>query len=418
MLNRREHLQLLGLSGLPWLTPLAEQLARANEASPRGEPAQSLILLWMSGGPSQLETFDPHAGHEIGGPTKAIRTCLPEVDLAEGLEQTAEQLGAACLVRNVVSKEGDHERGAIALKTGRPPETTIVHPSIGAVLCQQLPEGTAEIPRHISILADRFPGRGGYLGPGYDAFKTNDPRDKVPDIALRVPRERFDRRTRSEAVIEQAFLQGRTGSAAAAIHREQSERAQRMMVSDQLTAFEVQRESQALLSAYGDTPFGRGCLAARRLIEVGVRCVEVTLSGWDTHANNFEGCAEQLQKLDSALATLLRDLRERKLLERTIVMCCGEFGRTPKINRLEGRDHWPTGFSVLLAGGQLRRGHVEGATDHEGKAIKIDEGTRVDDLHATVLHALGVNPGLELQTPIGRPMKLSDGQVLRHLLAS
>jgi uncharacterized protein (DUF1501 family) len=417
MLHRRQLLSLAPLSGLAWLTPLAERLSRAAEQQPKGEPARSLILVWLSGGPSQLETFDPHPGTKIGGPTKAIATRLKGVQIADTLPLVAEQLDACCLIRNVVSKEGDHERGAVALKTGYPPEQTIVHPSVGSILCHQLPESGTEIPRHVSILPDRFAGKGGFLGAQFDAFKTYDPRNKVPDIVARTSEERFARRLADQNVVEQAFAVGRAKQAEATLHREMIERARRMMASEQLQAFEIDREPASVQELYGDSEFGRGCLAARRLIEVGVRCVEVTLSGWDTHASNFTGTTEQNGNLDRPLAALLHDLRERKLLDQTVVMCCGEFGRTPKINRLDGRDHWPTGFSMLLAGGQLRRGHVVGATDPHGERIKYEAGTRVTDLHATVLKALGVNPALELQSPIGRPIKLSEGTPIAELFA-
>ena len=148
------------------------------------------------------------------------------------------------------------------------------------------------------------------------------------------------------------------------------------MSSEQLKAFDVSREPAAVRKPYGDTPFGRGCLAARRLIEVGVRCVEVTLSGWDTHANNHTQVAKQLEILDPAFGALIRDLRERKLLDKTVVLCAGEFGRTPSVNPAGGRDHWPNGFSLALAGGGIRGGTVVGATDPEGKADPTDSRHR------------------------------------------
>jgi hypothetical protein len=190
-----------------------------------------------------------------------------------------------------------------------------------------------------------------------------------------------------------------------------------MMSSEQLRAFDVNLESARLRSDYGDTPFGRGCLAARRLIEVGVRCVEVTLSGWDTHADNHKGQRDQAAILDPAFSTLIRDLKERNLLARTVVICAGEFGRTPTINRLGGRDHWPNGFSVVLAGGGLRRGFVLGSTDPEGRR-EPTEPVSVADIHATVLSAVGIDPGRIMTSPIGRTVRLSEGQPLRRLLSA
>ncbi len=169
-------------------------------------------------------------------------------------------------------------------------------------------------------------------------------------------------------------------------------------------------------AAYGETPFGRGCLAARRLIEVGVRCVEVTLAGWDSHVNNHEIHRDRVKSLDPALSTLLTDLRERNLLDKTIVVCGGEFGRSPSVNRLGGRDHWPHGFSMLLAGGRLPRGLVVGETDPEGKGLTAEQSTTIPDLHATLLTALGIDPAHEEMAPIGRPIKFSDGKAIAQLL--
>ena len=177
-------------------------------------------------------------------------------------------------------------------------------------------------------------------------------------------------------VVERAFARGRRGRVEATLHRETLARARVMMTSEQLKAFDVSNEPEALRAEYGDTPFGRGCLAARRLIEVGVRCVEVTLDGWDSHVNNHEIHRKRVKELDPAFAALLRDLTRRQLLDRTVVLCCGEFGRTPKVNLTGGRDHWPTGFSLALAGGGIRGGLVIGADRPRGH-----QGPRQSDHH-------------------------------------
>jgi hypothetical protein len=408
-------------AGASWLTPVAHALAATEERSKGRQPAQSLILLWLAGGPSQLETFDPHPGKAIAGGTRAIKSAAAGIELAEGLERLAEQMEWVSLVRSLVSKEGDHERGTYAIKTGYVPDPTIVHPSIGAICCHELPEQMpgglrTEVPRHISILPNQWPGRGGFLGNQYDAFKTYDPLQKVPDVTPRVPDERFAVRLKGLSKIEDAFARGRRRQVQSTLHRETVGRARLMMTSEQLLAFDVAQEPSELRTAYGDTPFGRGCLAARRLIEVGVRCVEVTLGGWDTHANNHEGHRDLLKTLDPAFAALLGDLKQRGLLERTIVLCAGEFGRTPKINPLEGRDHWPHGFSVALAGGGIRGGQVIGATDPEG-GKEVADRKHIGDVHATILTALGLDPSKEIVSPVQRPIKLADGEAIRGLLA-
>ncbi len=407
--NRRELLGLLTLGGASWLTPVAELLADEAEAAPAREPAQSLIFLWLAGGPSQLDTFDPHAGKAIAGDTKAVSTRLPGIELAEGYERLAEQMDEVALVRSVVSKEGDHERGTYFVKTGYRPNPAVVHPSIGAICCHQLPLGHTEIPRHISILPNQWPGQGGLLGKQFDAFKTGDPAYKVPDINSPAGLDRAARRLADLAVVEDSFARGRQRLADATLHRRTIDDARRMMTSEQLKAFEVSQEPSALRESYGDTPFGRGCLAARRLIEVGVRCVEVTLGGWDTHVNNYKTHRELADTLDPALSALLADLRDRELLDKTIVVCGGEFGRTPQINRLEGRDHWPHGFSMLLAGGRIRRGLVIGETDPEGGKT-VEDPQSVADIHATVLTALGIDPAHEEIAPVGRPIQFSEGR--------
>jgi uncharacterized protein (DUF1501 family) len=412
-LGRRHFLKLAGLAGLSWLTPVGHLLARAAEKS--REPAQSIILLWLAGGPSQLETFDPHSGRDIAGGTGAVDTAVKGVQLAEGFDQLAEQMGHVALVRSMTSKEGDHERGTLLMKTGYRPDPTVVHPSIGAICCHELPAGTTDIPRHISILPNQWPGRGGFLGDEYDAFKCYDPAQKIPDLESPVPSERDRQRVADLDVVEQAFARGRRNRAEATLHRETVKNARAMMTSEQLRAFEINREPERLRKAYGDTPFGRGCLAARRLTEVGVRCVEVTLDGWDSHADNHAIQRKRVDELDPAFAALLRDLSERDLLRRTVVLCMGEFGRTPQINRLGGRDHWPNGFSIALAGGGIKGGQVIGETDPDGKNNPVNP-VAVGDVHATVLTALGIDPHKVMTSPIGRTTKLSDGNALPALL--
>lgn len=422
--DRRTLLGAGALGVLSWLTPVARQLARAAEQSPRRRRPRSVIVLWLQGGPSQLETFDPHPGTEIAAGTKAIKTSVPEILLAGHFPQLAEQMDHVSLVRSVVSEEGDHERATYYVKTGFRPVPALTHPSLGAVVCHELPDD-AEIPRHVSILPGQWPARGGYLGDQYDAFKVGDPRHPVPDIRSPMPQDRLDRRVDDLLnVVEQEFARGRLKDIQGrrTFHQHSVEAALRMMSSEQLDAFNVSREPASVLAEYGDTPFGRGCLAALRLIQAGVRCVEVTLSGWDSHVNNHETQAERAAVLDPAFATLIRDLRQRDLFDDTVVLCGGEFGRTPKVNGAGGRDHWPHGFTVALAGGGVGGGRVVGETspeprlekEHYGENVKSPK--RVADIHATVLAALGIDHTQMLDTPVGRPMVLSDGDPIRELL--
>jgi hypothetical protein len=413
-IDRRGFLTLGVGAGLGWLTPAAHALARRAEKA--DGPPSSVILLWLEGGPSQLETFDPHPGSPTSGGTRAVETAAKGVRLAEGFERLAAEMGSVALVRSMTSKEGDHERGTYMLKTGYRPDPSVVHPSIGAVCCHELPAGSVDIPRHVSILAGQWPGRGGYLGGEYDAFQVDDPRGKLPDVSPFVPDDRDARRALDLDVVDRAFARGRARRVEATLHRKAVASARAMMTSEQLRAFDVSREPAEIQAEYGDTPFGRGCLAARRLIEVGARCVEVTLSGWDSHVNNHEIHRRLASVLDPAFAALIRDLRRRDLLDRTVVLCCGEFGRTPRINPFAGRDHWTNGFSLALAGGGLNAGLALGETDPEGIKDPV-RPVPVQDVHATILSALGLDPSRENFAPVtGRPIKLSEGRPIRELI--
>jgi uncharacterized protein (DUF1501 family) len=422
--TRRGMLQTLGLSGISFLTPLAERLARAAEKEPHGSTPKSLIVLWMQGGPSQLETFDPHPKTDIAGGSLSIPTTVKDIEINDGLPLVAEQMESISLVRSVVSKEGDHERATYYVKNGYRPDPTLVHPSLGAILCHQTADNL-EIPRHISLMPNVWSARGGYLGDQYDAFKADDPLGPVPDARARVPDAQFNRRLQDLAVVEAQFARGRMKNLdqKRTLHQTSVNVAKKMMSSEQLSAFDVSKTPEALRKEFGDTQFGRCCLAALQLVEVGVRCVEIRLESWDSHANNHEFCKQNNATLDPAFAALIKNLRERKLLDRTMILWAGEFGRTPRINGLGGRDHWPHGFSMALAGGGIAGGRVIGETakqpklDAKNHLQDVEDPRQVEDIHATILHAFSIDSSLEIETPIGRPMALSKGKVIRELLA-
>ncbi len=420
--TRRELLKAAFASGLSFALPGLDLRA----AERRGDERQkSLIVIWLGGGASQLETWDPHPGTKIGGPTQSIKTKLPGLEIADMYPRVAEQVHELNVIRSLVSKEGDHERGSYLLKTGYRPDPTLIHPSLGAIASHELPNDKVEIPSHISLLGGQYPARGGFLGEMFDAFKIYDPSNGIRNLKTRVADDRQQQRLNALDVVSKSFQAGRRVQVENTLHQLTVERALRMMTSKQLKAFEIDQEPTVIRDAYGDTQFGRGCLAARRLVETGVRAVEITLMGWDTHANNFEGHKTQAKELDPALAALIHDLKQRDLLASTVVLCIGEFGRTPKINPLEGRDHWPRGFSCLVGGGGLRSGVVIGETDTEPQ-IEQDankstamphDPIEVPDLFATILRQLGVEFDKEVLTPIGRPMKFSSGSPIERLLA-
>lgn len=379
--------------------------------------AKSLITIWLEGGPSQLETWDPHPGSAIGGPTKSIGTKLSGLSIGSDYPRMAEQIQHLNVIRSMVSQEGDHERGAYFLKTGYRPDPTTIHPSLGALLTKERPSERIEIPLYVALLGGPFPGRGGYFGDQYDPFQVFEPGTALHNMQPMVSKERLIQREKNLSVVEGTFLKGRKVLARGTLHAETINKARRMMDSAQLKAFRIDEESAERKAAYGDTPFGRGCLVARRLVETGVRAVDVNLGSFDTHANNFEFHTGHAKTLDPALAALIHDLRERDLLASTIVLVLGEFGRTPKINPLDGRDHWPTGFSCLIGGGGLTSGRVIGATDPTGEKTQPENPVSVQDLFATVISQFGISPAQEMTTPIGRPMKLSEGKPIEALHA-
>lgn len=406
-------------AGLAWLTPLSQVLAAASQQEKRRP--KSVIVLWMQGGPSQLETWDPHPGKKIGGDAKAIDTSVKGLKIANSMPLSAEVMDQVSLLRCVTSKEGDHERATYNMQTGYRPDPTLIHPAIGAVLCHELSAKGVEIPRHVSIFPEAFSARGGFLGNKYDAFKMYDPSGPLPDLPKRVSEVRFDARMSDLNVLESSFAKGRRSDLETnkTLHQEMVNRATTMMTSDQIAAFNINDVSRSEKESFGDSPFGRGCLCATQLIETGVRCVQVTLGGWDTHANNHELQSARAATLDAGLAATINRLKERDQFDDTIVLCGGEFGRTPNINPAAGRDHWPHGFSVVLAGGGIRRGTVFGETDPEGTKITPETkgAVRVEDIHATIHTALGINFHKYYQTPIGRPMAICEGKPIAEVLA-
>ncbi|MFG0297921.1 MAG: DUF1501 domain-containing protein [Maioricimonas sp. JB045] len=417
--SRRDVLRLAAGLGVSFTLPALDLRAAAQRGSER---PRSVIILWMAGGPSQLETWDPHPGTKYGGPTKAIDTTVPGLQIADLFPRMAEQMHHLSVIRSLVSKEGDHERGTYFVQTGYRPDPTVVHPAMGAVLANRLQDPELEIPQHVSLASgDGFVvPRGGYLGDQWDAFRIFDPGRNIRNMQPRVGEKRQQRRLQNLDVVTSAFRRGRARAVEQTLHEDVVERALLMMSSEQLKAFQIDEEPQEIVEGYGDSRFGRGCLVARRLVEQGVRSIQVVLQGFDTHANNFDGHRTQAEILDPAFAALMQDLVERDLLDSTVVLCVGEFGRTPQINPLDGRDHWPLGFSCVLGGGGLRSGLVIGETSPEDqvrdRTLKPADPVEIPDLYATILARMGVDGDEEINTPIGRPIAICEGTPIASLL--
>ena len=372
---------------------------------------RSMILLWMAGGQSQFETFDPKPGTSNGGPTKAISTAVPGVQLAENWNRTAAVLDRFSLIRSMTNKEGNHQRASYQLHTGYVPSGSVKHPSLSASIAEQLADPKFELPPVVSV--GRTTGSG-FLGVDYEPFTVRTPGQLPQNVAVPVSNTRYRRRLGLLGRLEGEFA-GRGGQAVVANHRKLYKKSSRMVLSQNVTAFDIADESESLKQKYGDTSFGRGCLLARRLVESGVTFVEIVSRGWDTHLDIFDRIAALAEQVDPAVATLVEDLEDRGLLEKTLVVWMGEFGRTPRVNARGGRDHYPRVFSAAVAGGGVLGGQVIGSSTANGSAV-ADRPVSVPDLFCSVCHSLKVDPRKEHLSPLGRPMKVVDGgEVVQEL---
>lgn len=408
-----------GLLGALFASAGSDSVSADEGAAPAPSPlakAKSCIVLWMNGGMSHIDTFDPKPGAKTGGTFKAISTRQRGVSLSEHLPGLAEHMDKVALLRGVSSKEGNHQRAMLLGHTGHVPNPTVDAPSVGAWVAKTRPAAGLEIPSFVSLGGPSLGG--GFFGNPYDPFVVQNPGGLPDDLAPARPVSTDRARSR------QAFLEGLEGDFAArskdpqvAARRALYGSARTMMGSSTVKAFDVADESASVKEAYGDSDFGRGCLVARRLVEVGVPFIEVTLDGWDTHDDNFTRVEKRLSVLDPAMSALLAELTQRGLLDSTLVVCMSEFGRTPRINGDEGRDHYPNAFSVALAGAGIKQGITFGETDAEGTAVVKDE-VGVPDVIATIAQTMGVDPRTEVTTPGGRPARVTQrGKPIASILA-
>lgn len=359
--------------GLPAKKAEEKEPQPAKKTDAAGK-SRHLILLWMSGGPSQFETWDLKPGQANGGPFKPIDTAVKGVQISEHLPQLAKEARKLAIIRSLTHGEGDHNRGGFLMRAGRMPDGQYDYPPLTSSAAKLLSDGKLDVPPYVSISPS--PAQAG-VDPGF------------------LPAEFAPLRVRNWAgEIEYPVL-----PALEAFESINKDRARPMRKGVE-QAFVLKREKDAVRAGYGLTPFGQGCLLARRLVEAGVPVVEVTLGGWDAHERCADLHRQQSKKLDPAFAALLRDLEERKLLARTVVVWMGEFGRTPRINNGQGRDHWPRCFSVVLAGGGIKGGTVVGKTSADG--VKIEEHPVTPaELHATIYRALGLDPAAEHRSKFG-----------------
>ena len=433
-LSRRDWMKLsafgaFGCSMSGWMPALAAGAAKNPKRT------RACILLWMTGGPPQTDTFDMKPGHANGGKFKPIKTAAPGVQISEHLPQLAKQMKHVVPIRSMSTKEGDHSRATFLLRTGYLPQGPVQYPTMGSFLSKELAQKKSELPDYVSIAPYRFLSPAaygpGFLGPKHSPLVVGNtggvpivqPGNNAYERALKVKNlalpdgidvSQADARLSLLRSIDDEFISARPGISTNS-HKSAYQQAVRMMRSKAIKAFQLDGEPAKLRDRYGRNQFGQGCLLARRLVEHGVPFVEISLNGvsgnqgfaWDTHRNNFDSVQKLSEVLDPGWATLLADLKDRGLLETTLVVLMGEFGRTPKINRNKGRDHFPAAWTTVLSGGGIKGGQTYGKTGKDGMKV-VDNPVSVPDVMATIATALGIDPRKQNMSNIGRPIRIAD----------
>jgi len=387
-------------------------LTGALQAAERSAPAKggvNVIYLMMRGAMSHLDTFDPKPGREEQGETKAIQTKTPGVLFGEHLPKLAGLSERLAVIRSMTTETGAHEQGTYVMRTSYPQLNSIRHPSFGSWALHVQGKPSRDLPGYVLVgNGNEHPGCG-FLDPAVTPVPVADP-DRGLENTVRpryLSEKNFERRLALADRIDRDFRRTYEGPQIEAYDQMYKD-AVRLLGSVDLEAFDISKESEKTRERYGSTQLGQGCLLARRLIEAGVRCVEVEYGGWDMHREIFEELPEKLGPLDHALAALLEDLADRGLLSSTLVVLATEFGRSPRINENAGRDHHPAVFSCVLAGAGVKGGVVHGASDERGHSPEKDAVT-VADFNTTIAAACGLPYDKEFVAPNGRPFKIGGG---------
>jgi len=422
-LSRRSFLRMGAASAAVCVSGWLAPLARAAADDPKRK--RSCILLWMNGGPATIDMWDLKPTHDNGGPFKEIDTNAPGLRIGEHLPQMAKWGDRLAVIRGMSTKEGDHSRGSYLMRTGQLPMGAIQFPTVGSLISKEIGDPTAELPNFVSVAPERFFNADaygpGFLGPNYaplivgEGFGRNnndlngiDQQLKVKNLdrAGDVGKDHADARLEMLRQVQEDFASAHPGAVSAS-HSSAYDRATRLMQSSASKAFDLSEEKVPVREKYGKTLFGQGCLLARRLVARGVPFVEVTLSNWDTHQNNFDLVKGLCGNLDKAWAALMGDLKDRGLLDSTMIVWMGEFGRTPRINGQTGRDHFPNAWSAVLAGGGIKGGQAIGKTSKDGGTVEERKVSTVD-LLATVCQGLGIDSEKQNMSNVGRPIRIVD----------
>lgn len=404
---------LLGVSVLPGITLSSfgadtgkKAAAPAPAAGGSKRPtARNIIYLYMSGGMTQMDTFDPKPGTDEAGGVKAINTKVDGVQCSEYFPLLAKEWDKVCAVRTLTTTQGAHEQGNYFMHSSYTMRGTITHPGIGAWVQRLEGRTNRTLPGSVLIGGGAVGGGAGFLESKYAPLHINNPTDGVANSRAMVGMKQFDDRLTLAKKFDEAF-HGRYDNKKVRAYKDMYDDAVRLMRSEDLKAFDLGQEDPKVREEYGENGFGQGCLLARRLIENDVRHVEVTLGGWDTHNNNFTAVQNLAASLDKALATLLRDLERRGMIEETLVVLTTEFGRTPTINDNDGRDHHPGNFCGLICGGNVRPGFY-GKTNENSTKI-VDGKLGVPDFNATIAYGLGLPLDEVIYSPSKRPFTVAD----------
>ena len=370
--------------------------------------AKHVIYLFMSGGMSHLDTLDPKPGKETQGPVEAIPTRADGVMLGQYLPNLAEQMDKCCIISSMTSTQGAHEQARYLMRTSYELRGTIRHPSVGAWCHRLAGRHNSTLPAHVIIGGGSDTPGAGFFSAEYQPLPIGSAQDGLQNAELPrgVSEGRFERRLDMLKKLDRAFADKHRQLSVDSYSQAYAD-AVKLMRSSDLGAFDIELEPSEIRRSYGGTRFGDGCLLARRLVEHGVRYVEVMSGGWDTHADNFDRLETLTPAIDQGLSALLADLDARGLLQDTLVVLASEFGRTPDIDEDQGRNHYPKAFSTLLAGGGVVGGQRYGKTDKEGREVD-SEPTSIQDLNATIAFACGVPTDHVLTSPSGRPFKVAD----------
>ena len=404
-------LKWLGVGLAPFMGPTLASAAPAAAGAAGGGKARNVIFLNMSGGMSHIDTFDLKPRKpEVQGPVKSISSSVAGMQFSEYLPLLATQAHHLCILNSMESNQGAHEQGQYFIHRSYPPRGTIVHPSLGAWVMRLAGKRNSTIPGFVAIGGGEDSVSGGFMGAKYAGVSLPSPKEGLKDIEKPsyVTTEEFDRRLAIADELNQGF-HAKFAQRGIKEHRGMYEDAVRMMRSADLDGFDIEKEDPALREKYGQDNFGQGCLLARRLIEHGVRYVEVSLGGWDTHYDNFRAVEARCKVLDRGMAALLNDLHNRGMLEETLVVLATEFGRSPEIvaEHNNGRDHHPRAFSCVMAGGGVAGGQFYGKTDASGSRV-AENPVSVPAFNATIAYAMGMPLETVIMSPSGRPFTVGD----------